>query len=71
MLPLVIVINLLRKIELKELVFTIYQKMKIKKKRWLQNIKRENLPKNPSICHLHFEEGCFNRELEVIQISSS
>ena len=35
------------------------------KKRWLQNIKRENLPKDKKICHLHFEEHCFKRDLKV------
>ena len=35
------------------------------KKKWLQNIKRENLPKNPSVCELHFEENCFKRDLQV------
>ena len=29
------------------------------KKKWLQNIKRENLPKKPTLCELHFEESCF------------
>ena len=35
------------------------------KRRWVQNIKRENLPKDPKICHLHFEESCFKRDLQV------
>ena len=35
------------------------------KKRWLHNIRRENLPKNPSVCELHFEENCFKRDLQV------
>ena len=26
------------------------------KKKWLQNIKRRNLPKTPKLCQLHFEE---------------
>ena len=38
------------------------------KKRWLQNIKRDNLPKNPSVCELHFEENCFKRDLQVSNI---
>ena len=33
------------------------------RKRWLANIERENIPKNPKICHQHF---CFKRDLEVI-----
>jgi len=35
------------------------------KKRWIANIKRVNLPKTPMICHLHFDESCFKRDLEV------
>ena len=35
------------------------------KRRWVQNIKRENLPKDPKICHLHFEESYFKRDLQV------
>ena len=36
------------------------------RKRWLANIKRENIPKYPKICHQYFEDSCFKRELEVI-----
>ena len=35
------------------------------KKKWLTNLKRENLPNDIRICHLHFEESCFKRDLEV------
>ena len=37
------------------------------KKKWLNNLKRANLPKieNVRICHLHFEESCFKRDLQV------
>lgn len=35
------------------------------RKIWLLNIKRENIPKNPKICHQHFEDSCFKRDLEV------
>ena len=37
------------------------------KKQWLANIKRENIPQHSSIrlCHLHFEESCFKRDLKV------
>ena len=45
------------------------------KKRWLQNIKRDadgisscpfaDFPKDKKICHLHFEEHCFKRDLKV------
>ena len=36
------------------------------KKKWLQNIKRENLPKKPTLCELHFEESCIKSDLQVI-----
>lgn len=39
------------------------------KKKWLQNIKRENLPKKPTLCELHFEESCFKRDLQVIMFT--
>ena len=35
------------------------------KEKWLQNIKKEILPKTPTLCQLHFEEHCFKRDLEV------
>ena len=35
------------------------------KKKWFQNIKRENLPKTTMLCQLHFEEHCFKRDLEA------
>ena len=35
------------------------------RKVWLANIKRENPPKKPSICHYHFQESCFKRDLKV------
>lgn len=38
------------------------------KKRWLQNIKGENLPKDKKLCHLHFTEDCFERDLKVIEL---
>ena len=34
--------------------------------RWLANIKLENIPKNPKICHKHFEDCYFKKDLEVI-----
>ena len=38
------------------------------KKQWLVNIKRDNLPseKHLSLCHIHFEDNCFQRDLKVI-----
>ena len=37
------------------------------KKIWIQKIKRENLPnqENIRLCHLHFEDSCFERDLKV------
>ena len=35
------------------------------RKKWLSNIKQENIPKNPKICHQHFEDSCFKRDLEL------
>ena len=34
--------------------------------KWLANIKHENIPKNPKICHQHFKDSYFKRDLEVI-----
>lgn len=39
------------------------------KKRWLANIKRENLPKEIRLCHFHFEETCFKHDIEVCKSS--
>ena len=37
------------------------------KKIWIQKIKRENLPnqENIRLCHLHFEDSCFERDLKI------
>ena len=35
------------------------------RKKWITNIKRENIPKNPKIWHQHFEGSCFKRDLKV------
>lgn len=35
------------------------------RKIWISRLKRENLPKDVRICHLHFEEQCFERDLKV------
>ena len=35
------------------------------RKKWLVNLKRDNLPKDVRICSVHFEESCFKRDLEV------
>ena len=34
-------------------------------KRWIQNIKRENPPKDARICHLHFDESCSKHDFQV------
>ena len=34
------------------------------RKKLLTNIKQENIPKNPKICHQHFEGFCLKRDLE-------
>ena len=36
------------------------------RKRWFANIKHENIPKNQKICHQHFEDSFFKRDLVVI-----
>ena len=38
------------------------------KKKWPQNIKRENLTKTPTLSQLDFEEHCFKRDLAVSKI---
>ena len=35
------------------------------KRKWLTNIKKENLQKDPKICHLNFEKSCLNRDLLI------
>lgn len=37
------------------------------KKEWINNLKRANLPKEETVrvCHIHFEENCFERDLKV------
>ena len=49
----------------KNISFYSLPKDKDLKKRWLQNIKRENLPTDQKLCHIHFEEHCFARDLKV------
>ena len=60
--------NSFTKKRVKSLRFFQLPKNEILKKRWLQNIKRDHLPKNPSVCELHFEENCFKRDLQVSNI---
>ena len=42
------------------------------KAKWLQRLKRDNLPseKNIRVCHPHFEDECFKRDLEVFNKST-
>ena len=35
------------------------------KKIWIQKIKRENQPMHIRLCHLHFEDSYFERDLKV------
>ena len=35
------------------------------KKQWLQNTKRENPTKSMKLCHRHFKDDCFKRDLQV------
>ena len=43
-------------------------KDKALKEKWLINLKRENPPNDVRLCHLHFEDSCFKRDLEVTRI---
>ena len=44
---------------------SFYSFPKDMKKRWLANIKREKINKNPILCHHHFKKSCSKRDLEV------
>ena len=41
------------------------------KKVWINNLKRANLPKEETVrvCHTHFEENCFERDMKVFFFS--
>ena len=43
------------------------------KKIWITKLKRTNLPteKNIRVCHLHFEESGFERDLKVLPLTLS
>ena len=43
-------------------------KDKALKEKCLINLKMENPPNDVRLCHLHFEDSCFNRDLEVTRI---
>ena len=60
--------NSFKKNRTKGLRFFQLPKNEILKKKWLKNIKQENLPKKPTLCELHFEENCFKRDLQVMII---
>ena len=49
----------------KNVSFYKFPKDKALEKKWMQNIKRENPPKDARICHIHFEDSCFKRDLQV------
>ena len=38
------------------------------KEKWLINLKKDNSPNDVQLCHLHFEDSCFKRDLEVTRI---
>ena len=42
----------------------IPQKADLRKK-WLQNLKRQNMPDNIFICSEHFESSCFKRDFRA------
>ena len=52
----------------KKVKFFRFPKDDVLKKKWIQIIRRENLPKDPSICELHFDEISFERDMEVSKI---
>lgn len=41
------------------------------KKLWITNMKRENLPEDARLCHKHFDEECFERDLQVCYLHST
>ena len=51
----------------KNVSFFRLPKDKSLRKQWIHKLKRDNLPaeKNIRICHLHFEESSFKRDLQV------
>ena len=49
----------------KNVSFYKFSKDEALEKKWIQNIKRENPPKDARICHIHFEDCCFKRDLQV------
>ena len=49
----------------KEVRFFGFPKDTALRKQWIHKIKRENLPKNPTVCEEHFEKSCFKRDLQV------
>ena len=57
--------NTFKKNRDKDVSFFRIPKDRSLKRRLVQNTKRENLPKDPKICHSHFEESCFKRDLQV------
>ena len=60
--------NSFKKNRNKDVKFFSIPKNESLRKKWFANIKRENPPKEPMICHLHFEESCFRRDLQVREI---
>ena len=61
--------NSFRKKKHEDVFFFCLPKDEKLEKKWLIKVRRENLPKEVRIYHLHFEESCFKRDLEVIHYS--
>ena len=42
-----------------------------RRKLWISKLNRENLPKDENIfiCHMHFEDHCFERDLRVSSLN--
>ena len=48
-------------------IFSFFKLPKDPKRRkfWIAKLKKANLPKDENVCHEHFEENCFQRDLRV------
>ena len=60
-----VIIILLKRTDIKVLAFFGIPKDGSLKRRCVQNIKSENLPKDPKVWHLDLEKSCFKRDLQV------
>ena len=57
--------NSFRKNREKGTSFYSFPKDNTLNQKWIQNIKRMNLPNDPKFCHYHLESSCFKRDLQV------